>query len=263
MIITTWRTKLTLLAGVPLLGTGLLLALTGTGANATTTPPAPSAAPAAVPPTTPAAVPPSTPAAARPTTPAAIPANAPAAGSPANAAGSGGDNGTIKIHRSTTSVTDRRNEPHVCVFYLDAFGFDPGQSVSWQIKAWPPTGDRRTVVASGVLTLDSNGDGHTGDMTLQSGHYKLFWNFKGENGFAKQKVFWVECESTPPPTSPPPTSPSTSTATPPSGAGGLAGGLPITGWPLALTAAAGVGLLGTGTAALVAARRRGGLHIRR
>jgi hypothetical protein len=27
-----------------------------------------------------------------------------------------GDNGTVKIHRSTTAVTDRRNEPHVCVF---------------------------------------------------------------------------------------------------------------------------------------------------
>ena len=45
-----------------------------------------------------------------------------------------GDNGTVKIHNSSTPVTDRRNEPHVCVFYLDAFGFDPGQSVSWQIK---------------------------------------------------------------------------------------------------------------------------------
>ena len=33
-----------------------------------------------------------------------------------------GDNGTVKIHNSSTPVTDRRNEPHVCVFYLDAFG---------------------------------------------------------------------------------------------------------------------------------------------
>ena len=62
-----------------------------------------------------------------------------------------GDNGTVKIHNSSTPVTDRRNEPHVCVFYLDAFGFDPGQSVSWQIKSWPPTGDR-AVVDQGTLT---------------------------------------------------------------------------------------------------------------
>jgi hypothetical protein len=103
-----------------------------------------------------------------------------------------GDNGDVKIHNSTTAVTDHRNEPHVCTFYLDAFGFDSGQSVSWQIKSWPPTGSR-TVVASGALVLDSAGNGHTGDMTLQNGHYKLFWNFVGENGFAKQKVFWVTC----------------------------------------------------------------------
>ena len=90
---------------------------------------------------------------------------APARGGMALAARNG-DNGTVKIHNSTTSVTDPRNEPHVCVFYLDAFGFDPAQSVSWLIKSWPPTGDR-AVVASGALALDSNGDGHTGDMTLQ------------------------------------------------------------------------------------------------
>jgi len=125
----------------------------------------------------------------------------------AAAGGHGGDNGTVKIHNSATPVPDRRNEPHVCVFYLDAFGFDPGQSVSWQIKSWPPTGDR-SVVASGALALDSSGDGHTGDMTLPNGHYKLLWNFAGEHGFAKQKVFWVACAAPTPTASPaPPDSP--------------------------------------------------------
>jgi hypothetical protein len=138
---------------------------------------------------------------------------APAHGGKATAARNG-DNGTVKIHNSTTPVTDPRNEPHVCVFYLDAFGFDPAQSVSWQIKSWPPTGDR-TVVSSGALVLDSSGNGHTGDMTLPNGHYKLFWNFAGEHGFAKQKVFWVSCPAaTPPPSSPPPSSPPPSTPPP-------------------------------------------------
>lgn len=131
-----------------------------------------------------------------------------------------GDNGTVKVHRSTTPVTDRRNEPHVCVFYLDAFGFDRGQSVSWQIKSWPPTGDR-SVVTSGALALNSNGGGRTGDMTLQDGHYKLFWNFTGEHGFAKQKVFWVSCAApspkpTPTPTASPTPTPTVSPTTPPS-----------------------------------------------
>jgi hypothetical protein len=118
-----------------------------------------------------------------------------------------GDNGTVKIHNSSTPVTDRRNEPHVCVFYLDAFGFDPGQSVSWQIKSWPPTGDR-AVVDQGTLTLDSAGDGRTSDQALPDGHYKLFWTFAGEHGAAKQKVFWVSCPSSTPTPTPTPTSPS-------------------------------------------------------
>jgi hypothetical protein len=111
---------------------------------------------------------------------------APPAGHSTAPAAKKGDNGTIKIHNSTTPVTDPRNEPHVCVFYLDAFGFDPGQSVSWQIESWPPTGDR-TVVDQGTLTLDSAGDGRTSDQTLPNGHYKLFWTFAGEHGAAKQK----------------------------------------------------------------------------
>src|SRR5215470_18014523 len=118
-----------------------------------------------------------------------------------------GDNGTVKIHDSSTPVTDRRNEPHVCVFYLDAFGFDPGQSVSWQIKSWPPTGNR-AVVDQGTLTLNSAGDGRTSDQALPNGHYKLFWTFTGAHGAAKQKVFWVNCPAptpTPTPTSPTPT----------------------------------------------------------
>jgi hypothetical protein len=134
--------------------------------------------------------------------------------SSASKADPSGDNGTVKIHNSTTPVTDRRNEPHVCVFYLDAFGFDAGQSVSWSIKSWPPTGDR-TVVASGTLTLDSQGNGRSADMTLPNGHYKLFWNFTGEHGSAKHKVFWVSCETTSPSPSPSP-SPSSSSSSPPS-----------------------------------------------
>jgi len=198
-----------------------------------------------------------------------------------------GDNGTVKIHRSGTPVADPANQPHVCGFYLDAFGFDPAQSVTWQIKSWPPTGDR-TVVSSGTLTLDSSGNGFTSDMMLANGHYKLYWNFTGQHGFAKQKVFWVKCAAptsppptsppptsppptsppptSPPPTSPPPTSPPPTSPSPsPGGGGGSApsspppgGGLPVTGAPLALLGGTGLGLLATGGAATMWARRRRG-----
>jgi hypothetical protein len=124
-------------------------------------------------------------------------------------AGAPGDNGDVKVHDSTTAVTDERNDPHVCQFYLDGFNFDGAQSVTWNIKSWPPTGNR-TQVLNGTLVMDANGDGHTADQSLPNGHYKLYWNFTGENGAAKQKVFWVKCPS---PTTPPPSTPPTPTCT--------------------------------------------------
>ncbi|CCK29526.1 hypothetical protein BN159_5147 [Streptomyces davaonensis JCM 4913] len=106
-----------------------------------------------------------------------------------------GDNGTVKIHDATTGEELRKNEPHVCSFYLDAFGFDGAQEVDWHIESWAPTADvKGETVKSGELTLDAEGHGRTDDMTLPDGHYKLFWNFDGEHGSAKHKVFWTDCE---------------------------------------------------------------------
>ncbi|AVH58243.1 MULTISPECIES: LPXTG cell wall anchor domain-containing protein [Streptomyces] len=105
-----------------------------------------------------------------------------------------GDNGTVKIHDATTGEELRKNEPHVCTFYLDAFGFDGTQQVDWHIEAWAPTAATKgETVKSGALTLDADGHGRTADLSLPDGHYKLFWNFDGENGSAKHKVFWTDC----------------------------------------------------------------------
>ncbi|MEV3990320.1 hypothetical protein AB0J57_15575 [Streptomyces sp. NPDC049837] len=109
-----------------------------------------------------------------------------------------GDNGTVKIHDASTGEELHKNEPHVCTFYLDAFGFDAGQQVEWHIESWAPTADvKGETVESGSLTLDGSGHGRTDDLTLPDGHYKLFWNFDGENGRAKQKVFWSACDAEP------------------------------------------------------------------
>ncbi|MEE4418427.1 LPXTG cell wall anchor domain-containing protein [Streptomyces bugieae] len=106
-----------------------------------------------------------------------------------------GDNGTVKIHDAKTGVDLRKNEPHVCTFYLDSFGFDGAQQVEWHIEAWAPTAHSKgETVTSGSLTLDGEGHGRTQDLSLPDGHYKLFWNFAGEHGKAKHKVFWTDCK---------------------------------------------------------------------
>ncbi|WP_129308715.1 LPXTG cell wall anchor domain-containing protein [Streptomyces sp. L2] len=113
---------------------------------------------------------------------------------PAAQAAPHGDNGTVKIHDAKTGEVPRRNEPHVCTFYLDAFGFDAVQQVDWHIEAWAPTAHTKgETVKSGAITLDGDGHGRTADMSLPDGHYKLFWNFDGEKGSAKHKVFWTDC----------------------------------------------------------------------
>ncbi|MFD7066827.1 LPXTG cell wall anchor domain-containing protein [Streptomyces sp. NPDC059913] len=113
---------------------------------------------------------------------------------PAAHANPPGDNGTVKIHDAKTGEELRKNEPHVCTFYLDAFGFDGGQNVDWRIAAWAPTAAvKGEIVKSGSLKLDADGHGRTPDQTLPDGHYKLYWNFDGEHGKAKQKVFWTDC----------------------------------------------------------------------
>jgi LPXTG-motif cell wall-anchored protein len=106
-----------------------------------------------------------------------------------------GDNGTVKIHDAATGEELKKNEPHVCTFYLDAFGFDGGQRVDWHIEAWAPTAKvKGETVKSGALSLDAAGHGRTEDLSLSDGHYKLFWNFDGEHGSAKHKVFWTDCD---------------------------------------------------------------------
>lgn len=143
---------------------------------------------------------------------------------PAAHATAPGDNGTVKIHDATTGEELRKNEPHVCTFYLDAFGFDAVQEVDWHIEAWAPTADvKGATVKSGEITLDADGHGRTDDLSLPDGHYKLFWNFDGEKGAAKHKVFWTDCEdeeggggTTPTPTASPSGTPGPSESASPS-----------------------------------------------
>ncbi|MFD0775221.1 hypothetical protein ACFQZ2_14900, partial [Streptomonospora algeriensis] len=114
-----------------------------------------------------------------------------------------GNNGSVKVHDSATEDRLRKNEPHVCEFYLVGHKFDPAQEVSWKILEWAPTGDKETVAAEGALVLDENGNGRTDDIALPDGHYKVKWEFEGKPRLQgkKHKMLWVDCEddgSTPP-----------------------------------------------------------------
>ncbi|GAA5010572.1 hypothetical protein [Streptomyces siamensis] len=193
-------------------------------------------------------------------------AGAAALGTPA-AFAAPGDNGDVKVHSTTTSVDDQRDEPKVCGFYLDAFNFDPNQSVSWSIAAQPPVVDGS--VLSGTLALPASGHGRTADLVLPSGQYKLTWAIAGGNGAGKHKVFKVDCAgATPSPTpSPTTTPPGGGTGGPGGGPGGSDGGPnggpPAGGGGLARTqdfspvaGAAAVGLVVTGGVVYLRLRRR-------
>ncbi|MEV8546381.1 hypothetical protein [Streptomyces sp. NPDC051572] len=168
-----------------------------------------------------------------------------------------GDNGDVKIHEVGTPFTDERNQPKVCDFYLDAFNFDTVQEVTWSIETQPsiPGGATR----SGSITL-ATGTGHTMPVAqLPNGMYKLTWNFVGENGNGKHKVFQVDCPSPPPGGS---TGGSTGGGTG-GGTGGPNGGPPAGGGGLArdaalspLAGAAAVGLTAVGGVVWFRLRRR-------
>lgn len=102
-----------------------------------------------------------------------------------------GNNGTVKVHDSTTGTETPRNEPHVCEFYLAFFFSDPAESGAWEIRSWSPTGSG-SVVESGTYLTDADGFDRTDDMTLDDGHYRVNWQGINDTSW-KHKMFWVDC----------------------------------------------------------------------
>jgi hypothetical protein len=129
-----------------------------------------------------------------------------------------GDNGDVKIQPMGKRFDDRRNYPKVCDFFIAAFNFDEGQSVTWTIVPHPAgrPGDTR----SGSLTLPT-GTGYTMPIPRMSdGQYKLTWKITGGAGAGKHKVFKVDCANMTPPPMPPDGKPPHGGV--PAGGGGLA-----------------------------------------
>jgi len=128
------------------------------------------------------------------------------------ALGAPGNNGTIKVHDEREPSPVVKNEPHVdCPFHFHFFFADAGQEGAWWVTPWAPTGSKAGSVASGTYATDQNGEYVTEDLTLDAGHYKLFWEGAenpGGNTNIKHKAFWVDtsCEQAveeSPPESPP------------------------------------------------------------
>lgn len=140
----------------------------------------------------------------------------------ANPASATGNNGTIKVHALGSEPGSESNEPQVCAFNLEFFGFDEGTDgyVMFDVQG----GDGPTGVAAGPFAVGpANADGYfeseyfnvEGGPVIANGHYKvtMYGKFNGEPNYedvkAKSKVFKVDCPPTeePPPVTPPVTPP--------------------------------------------------------
>ncbi|MFE2299963.1 hypothetical protein ACFXAW_17390 [Streptomyces sp. NPDC059445] len=133
-----------------------------------------------------------------------------------------GDNGDVKVHDANTPFDNQRDDPKVCRFYLDGFNFDAGQQISWSIAHQP--GAAGDPVLAGTLAASPTGRAGTRILTLPDGQYKLTWNFQGENGAGKSKVFKVDCPVSAPSPTPTGSGAPSGTPGPQGGPGGQQGG---------------------------------------
>jgi hypothetical protein len=111
-----------------------------------------------------------------------------------------GNNGTLKIHEAGTPVHTENNDPKVCSFNVEGFGFDAGQT--GYIKFDVQGGDKPTGVAQGPFSFgaaDASGYYASRYFTLADGHYKatLYGKMLPSGQLtdvkAKSKVFKVSC----------------------------------------------------------------------
>lgn len=111
-----------------------------------------------------------------------------------------GNNGTIKIHEQGTPSGTQSNDPKVCTFNVEGFGFDARQT--GYIKFDVQGGDKPTGVNTGPYTFgptSPTGYYATQYFHLQPGHYKAtLYGKQLPTGAltdvkAKSKVFKVTC----------------------------------------------------------------------
>ncbi len=114
-----------------------------------------------------------------------------------------GNNGTLKVHEFGTPSGTESNDPKVCNFNFEGFGFDVGQTGYIVIEGQGQTSGTFDLIEFGPTNTD--GYHETAYQTLPDGHYKatLYGKDTGQTGpdltdeKAKSKVFKVDCEEDP------------------------------------------------------------------
>lgn len=117
-----------------------------------------------------------------------------------------GNNGTLKVHELGTPSGTENNDPKVCKFNLEGFGFDAGQVGYIMFDAQGKDSDAVSIAVMYNFGLTNQSgfavsqDFNNGGATLANGHYKatLYGKDTGQNidltdVKAKSKVFKVDC----------------------------------------------------------------------
>ena len=112
-----------------------------------------------------------------------------------------GNNGTLKVHEQGTPANTESNDPKVCVFNFEGYGFDKGQSGVIAISVQGGGKDRQVVKTVSMPAANTSGYTETAYVTVANGHYKTTLYGKDVHGNAdynndlkaKSKVIKVEC----------------------------------------------------------------------
>ncbi|NCU30745.1 hypothetical protein EOL73_02030 [Candidatus Saccharibacteria bacterium] len=125
----------------------------------------------------------------------------PLAGATSPQANVPGNNGTIKVHEQGTPANSESNDPKVCSFNFEGYGFDKGQSGVIVISSQMNGKDTVGVKQVDMPTANSAGYTETAYINVLDGHYKTTVYSKDTHGNtdynrqlkAKSKVIKVQC----------------------------------------------------------------------
>ena len=107
-----------------------------------------------------------------------------------------GNNGTIKIHEQGTPSGTMNNDPKVCLFNVEGFGLDAGQTGYLVFSVQGGDGPQGTDAGPFAFgPADASGYYASEYFSLSAGHYKATLYGKGDltDVKAKSKVFKVTC----------------------------------------------------------------------